>query len=202
MQSRPVRKGEVVLIRHGETPWSLSGQHTGRTDLPLTENGCRVAKLLEPLFSDVEFARVLASPLERARMTCELSGLGARMQIDPDLCEWNYGEYEGLTPEEIEGRSPGWIIFTDGCPGGETPAQVRFRVDRLIQAVRAAPGRVALFAHGHLFRVFVARWLGLPVSHACHFVLNTSTLSLLGYYRGIPSVKCWNAPIEEERFLE
>lgn len=190
---------EVFLVRHGETEWSVSGQHTGITDIPLTENGCRAARRLEPLLSKTEFALVLSSPLERARKTGELAGLGARMQIDPDLIEWNYGEYEGLTPAQIHRTAPGWMIFSDGCPGGESPDQVGDRVDRVIGRVRAVAGRVALFAHGHVFRVFAARWIGLPPTHGRHFLLDTSTLNILGYYRGIPAVKCWNAPIGNGR---
>jgi probable phosphoglycerate mutase len=165
----------------------------------LTENGCKAAKLLEPLLSRIEFKLVLSSPLQRARSTCELTGLGKNMQIDPDLIEWNYGEYEGLTPEQVQRSAPGWMIFTDGCPGGESPDQVGARVDRVIGRVRDVAGRVALFAHGHLFRVFAARWIGLPPTHGRHFLLDTSTLNILGYYRGIPALKCWNAPISYAR---
>ncbi|HXK24381.1 MAG TPA: histidine phosphatase family protein [Myxococcota bacterium] len=186
---------EVFLIRHGETQWSLSGRHTGSTDIPLTEDGRKAAKELEPLLSGVDFSLVLASPLQRARETCELAGLGERVRVDPDLSEWNYGEYEGLTPEQIHRRAPGWMIFADGCPGGESPDEVGFRVDRLIEKVRANAGRAALFAHGHIFRVFAARWIGLPPTHGCHFLLDTSTLSVLGHYRNAPAVKIWNAPL-------
>ena len=192
-------QAEVVLVRHGETAWSLSGQHTGITDIPLTEKGKQAARRLQPLLCKLDLAAVLASPLQRARATCELAGLGDRMQIDPDLIEWSYGEYEGLTPEEIRSRDPEWMIFRDGCPGGETPEQVGARVDRLIARVRALPGRVALFAHGHVFRVFVARWIGLPATHARHFMLDTATLNVLGYYRGFPAVRRWNVPIEDGR---
>jgi probable phosphoglycerate mutase len=201
MEPQPARGVEVFLVRHGETEWSLSGQHTGITDLPLTENGRRAAKRLAPLLSGTEFALVLTSPLQRARKTCELAGLGDRMQVDPDLIEWNYGEYEGLTPDQIHRKAPGWMIFTDGCPGGESPEQVGARVDRLIGKVRAVPGRVALFAHGHVFRVLAARWIGLPPSHGRHFLLDTSTLNILAYYRGIPAVKRWNAPIGSGRSM-
>jgi probable phosphoglycerate mutase len=199
MGPQPAHGAEVFLVRHGETEWSLSGQHTGITDLPLTENGRRAAKRLEPLLSPLAFALVLASPLRRARETCELAGLGDRMQVDPDLLEWNYGDYEGLTPEQIHRTAPGWMIFTDGCPGGESPEQVGTRVDRVIGKVRTVAGPVALFAHGHLFRVFAARWIGLPPTHGRHFLLDTSTLNILGYYRGFPAVKRWNAPIENAR---
>ena len=184
---------QIYLIRHGETEWSLSGQHTGITDLPLTENGQKVAKLLTPVLAKETFALVLTSPLERARMTCELAGLGARAEIERDLMEWNYGEYEGLTPRQIHAKAPGWMLFSDGCPGGESPEQVGARVDRVITNTRAAEGHVALFAHGHIFRVFAARWLGLPAAAGCHFLLDTATLNILSYYRGIAAVKRWNA---------
>ena len=186
---------QIYLIRHGETEWSLSGQHTGITDIPLTENGRKVAKLLEPVLAKETFALVLTSPLERARQTCELAGLGARAEIDSDLMEWNYGQYEGLTPKQIHAQAPEWMLFNDGCPGGESPEQVGARVDRVIARVRAVEGHVALFAHGHIFRVFAARWLGLPATAGCHFLLDTATLNILGYYRGIPAVKRWNAPL-------
>lgn len=192
---------EVVLVRHGETAWSLSGQHTGTTDIPLTDNGRAAAKELQPLLARVDFARVLSSPLQRARTTCELAGLGERMQIDPDLMEWNYGEYEGLTPEEIRRRAPDWLLFRDGCPGGESPEQIGARVDRVVERVRAVPGRAALFAHGHVFRVFLARWIGLPATHARHFLLDTSTVNVLGYYRGIPALRHWNVPLDQRRLI-
>ena len=185
----------VCLIRHGETEWSLSGQHTGVTDIPLTEDGRKVAKLLGPVLAKETFALVLTSPLERARKTCELAGLGDRAEIDRDLIEWDYGEYEGLTPKQIHARAPGWMLFKDGCPAGEAPEQVGARVDRVITKVRALEGHVALFAHGHISRVFAARWLGLPAAAGCHFLLDTATLNVLSYYRGIPAVKRWNVPI-------
>jgi probable phosphoglycerate mutase len=148
---------QVYLIRHGETEWSLSTQHTGITDIPLTENGRKVARLLEPVLVKQTFALVLTSPLERARETCELAGLGERAEIDSDLMEWNYGQYEGLTPKQIRAQAPEWMLFNDGCPDGESPEQVGARVDRVIARVRAVEGHVALFAHGHIFRVFAAR---------------------------------------------
>jgi broad specificity phosphatase PhoE len=183
----------IYLIRHGETQWSLSGQHTGITDIPLTENGRKVAKLLEPVLAKETFALVLTSPLERARKTCELAGLGERSETDRDLIEWNYGAYEGLTPKQIHAQAPGWMLFSEGCPGGESPEHVGARVDRVIARVRAVEGHVALFAHGHIFRVFAARWLGFPATAGCHFLLDTATLNILSYYRGIPAVKRWNA---------
>ena len=184
---------QVYLIRHGETEWSLTGQHTGITDIPLTENGRKVAQLLEPVLDRENFALVLTSPLERARKTCALAGLGERAEIDRDLMEWNYGEYEGLTSKQIDTKRSGWMLFRDGCPGGESPEQVGARADRVIARVRAVEGDVALFAHGHIFRVFAARWLGLPAAAGCHFLLDTATLNILSYYQNVPAVKRWNA---------
>jgi probable phosphoglycerate mutase len=186
---------QVYLIRHGETAWSVSGQHTGTTDIPLTENGRSIAKLLQPVLTKETFARVLTSPLQRAQETCELAGLGGCAEVDGDLMEWNYGEYEGLTPQQIHAKRPGWMIFTDGCPGGESPEQVEVRIDRVIAKVRAVEGQVALFAHGHVLRAFAARWLGLRAADGCHFLLDTATLNIMSYYRGIPAVKRWNAPL-------
>jgi broad specificity phosphatase PhoE len=189
----------VFAIRHGETAWSLSGQHTGTTDIPLTDNGRRLAERIRPVLAKEAFALVLVSPLSRARETCDLAGLGRTAIIDADLGEWNYGEYEGLTPQQIHAGAPGWLIFRDGCPGGETPAEIGARVDRVIARARAVEGDVALFAHGHVLRVLVARWLGLPASAGQHFLLDTGTLNVLGYYRGIPAVKTWNAPVVDHR---
>ena len=186
---------EVVLVRYGETEWTLSGQHTGRTDISLTERGRDDARLLAPLLSTTDFALVLSSPLRRARETCELAGLGARMELEPDLMEWDYGEYEGLTSKQIKRTAPNWMVFTDGCPGGETPQQVGARADRVIDRIRQVSGRVALFAHGHLLRVVVARWIGFPPSAGQNFLLDTSTVSVLGYYQDVPAVKRWNAPV-------
>lgn len=186
---------QVYLIRHGETAWSLSGQHTGITDIPLTENGRRVAKSFAPLFAKATVALVLTSPLERARTTCELVGFGDQCQIDSDLMEWNYGDYEGLTTKQIHEKSPDWVLFRDGCPGGESPEEVSLRADRIISKVRAIEGNVALFAHGHILRVLAARWIGLPVMDGCHFMLDTATLCVLSYYRGFAAIKRWNAPL-------
>ena len=150
---------DIYAIRHGETAWSLSGQHTGTTDIPLTDNGRRLAEQLAPVLAKKAFALVLVSPRQRARETCELAHLGARAVIDPDLAEWNYGEYEGLTSQQIRERAPGWLLFRDGCPGGETPEDVGARADRVIARVRDVDGNVALFAHGHILRVLGARWI-------------------------------------------
>ena len=189
----------VFAIRHGETAWSLSGQHTGTTDIPLTDNGRRLAERMRPVLAKEAFALVLCSPMQRARETCDLAGLGDRAVIDADLAEWNYGQYEGLTPKQIHEGAPGWLIFRDGCPGGEIPEQVSARVDRVIARARAAVADVALFAHGHVLRVLAVRWIGLPASAGQHFLLDTGTLCVLGYYRDIPAVKVWNGPLIESR---
>ncbi len=186
---------EVFLVRHGETEWSLNGRHTGVSDIPLTEHGRQVARLWQPYAAARTFALVLCSPLQRARQTCELAGLGAQAQIDSDLKEWDYGEYEGLTPQQIHALRPDWLIFRDGCPGGESPPQVGARVDRVIARIRATAGDVVVFAHGHLLRVFAARWLGLAASAGSHFLLETATLCALSSYHGVPAVKRWNAPL-------
>ena len=191
--------GDVIAIRHGQTEWSLSGRHTGRTDIPLTEIGRVAAKALGETFKPIRLARVLSSPLRRARETCELAGFAHQLEIDRDLVEWDYGQYEGLTPEEIDRRAPGWLIFNDGCPGGESPEDVVERVDRVVEKLRAANGNVAVFGHGHVLRVLAARWIGLPIADASHFLLETSTLSMLGYYRAIPAIKRWNSPIAIRR---
>jgi broad specificity phosphatase PhoE len=184
---------DVFVIRHGETAWSLTGRHTGRTDLPLTQNGQRRAERLQPVLAREEFTLVLVSPMQRARQTCELAGLGAAAVVDPDLVEWNYGDYEGLTPKEIEEKAPGRLLFRDGCPGGESPEQVGARVDRVIARIRAVEGNVALFAHGHVLRVLAARWIGLAAGGGEHFLLDTGSLCVLGHYRDIPAVKVWNS---------
>jgi probable phosphoglycerate mutase len=185
----------LVAIRHGETAWSLSGQHTGTTDIPLTDNGRRLAERMRPVLARREFGLVLCSPLQRARETCALVGLGAGSVIDPDLVEWNYGEYEGLTPAQIQKTAPGWLIFRDGCPGGETPGQVGVRVDRVIARARAAGCDTAIFAHGHVLRVLAARWIGLPPGGGEHFLLGTGTLCVLGFYHDVPAVQIWNGPL-------
>ena len=190
-----MRTQHVFVIRHGETEWSLGGQHTGITDIDLTDNGRTVATLLRPILAKTLFDLVLTSPLKRARETCALAGLGEYAEVSPDLVEWNYGEYEGLTPDQIHVRNPEWLIFKDGCPGGESPVEVGVRVDRIISRVRAAGDYVAVFAHGHLLRTFAARWLGFPVADGCHFLLDPATISIVSYYRGIAAIQQWNAPI-------
>jgi probable phosphoglycerate mutase len=186
---------EVYLIRHGETEWSLNGRHTGISDIPLTEHGRQQARLLRQELAAMNFQRVLTSPLRRARETCELAGFGERAGIDPDLMEWNYGDYEGLTSAQIHVHRPGWSIFNDGGgPGGETREQVGIRVERVIARVRATSGDVALFAHGHVLRVLAARWLGLAPSAGAHFLLDTAMLCVLTTEREIPAIKRWNVP--------
>ena len=188
----------VFAIRHGATEWSLNGRHTGTTDIPLTADGRRLAALLRPALSGRGFKLVLVSPLQRARETCARAGLAAKAIVEPDLVEWNYGEYEGLTPRQIDERAPGWLVFRDGCPGGESPEQVAARADRVIARARAGGGDVALFAHGHVLRVLVARWLGMSAGAGQHFLLDTGTLNVLDQYHGVPALKTWNAPLVRE----
>jgi broad specificity phosphatase PhoE len=185
----------VFLIRHGETEWSRSGKHTGVTDVPLTEQGRKTARLLQPVLAREVFELVLTSPLQRARETCELAGLANVPVVDRDLMEWNYGEYEGLTTRQIQQARSGWSLFCDGCPGGELPAQVAARADRVLAKVRATAGNVALFAHGHILRIIAARWLDQPPSLGERLLLDTATLSVLGYYYETPALKIWNAPL-------
>jgi broad specificity phosphatase PhoE len=185
----------VYLLRHGETEWSRSGKHTGVTDVPLTENGRAAAQRLQPVLAKEHFAIVLTSPLQRARETCDLAGLGNLTAVEADLTEWNYGEYEGLTSAEIRLQRPDWSLFHDGCPEGESPEQVALRADRVIAKVWQIDGNAALFAHGHILRVLAARWINLPVGCAEHFLLDTASLSVLGYYYDSPAVKIWNAPV-------
>ena len=185
----------VYLARHGETAWTLSGQHTGLTDLPLTEHGQRTARKLGERLKGLTFRKVFTSPLQRARRTCELAGFGAHAEIDPDLVEWDYGEYEGRRGPEIRAERPEWNLFRDGCPGGEMPGQVKIRADRVLNRVRAIDGNVLLFTSGHFMRVLVARWLGLePTANSRHFMLSTASLSALGYENDLsrPVIRFWN----------
>jgi probable phosphoglycerate mutase len=186
----------VYLMRHGETAWSLSGRHTGVTDIALTEIGKAEASAWSEPLRSVLFARVWTSPRQRAIGTCELAGLGAVAEIEPDLAEWDYGAYEGLTSVAIRRERPTWSLFFDGCPGGETPVQVGCRADRLIARIRGATGTFALFGHGHFSRVLGVRWIGLPVSAARHFLLGPASLSVLGTEHGRsedPAIARWNA---------
>jgi probable phosphoglycerate mutase len=186
----------VYLARHGETEWSISGQHTGLTDIPLTDRGERNARRLGERLEGMTFARVLTSPLQRARRTAELAGYGAVARVDPDLVEWNYGACEGRTTEDILKERPGWQLFRDGSPGGESVAEVGARADRVVARLRALTGGdVLVFSSGHFLRVLAARWLGLPPSGGRLFYLGTATLSALGYEHGSkdePVVRLWN----------
>ena len=184
----------VFLARHGETAWSLTGQHTGLTDLPLTERGERNAHNLGKRLRGLTFAKVLTSPLQRATRTCELAGFKAAAEIDRDLVEWNYGNYEGRGTAEILKERSGWQLFRDGCPGGESPDQVAARADRVVQRVRAIPGNVLMFSSGHFLRVLAARWLELEPAAGRFFTLDTASLSALGYERNLsqPVIRLWN----------
>jgi broad specificity phosphatase PhoE len=186
----------LYLVRHGETEWSLSGQHTGRTDLPLTSHGEAEARQLVPWLRHLQFARVLTSPLQRARRTCELAGLGAAAVVEPDLAEWNYGDYEGRLSRDIRKERPGWDVFRDGCPSGEMPGQVSDRADRLIAHLCKLDGNVALFSHGQFSRALAAQWIELSVNEARHFSLGTASLSILGFDPSHPEmrvIELWNA---------
>ncbi|MBC2603467.1 histidine phosphatase family protein [Puniceicoccus vermicola] len=187
---------KVFLFRHGETEWSRSGQHTSITDLPLTANGRDDAKALKPVVELCDFSLILSSPRKRAKETAELAGVGDRMEIDEDLAEWFYGDYEGMTTSEIREKVPGWNIFTHPVPGGETGEEVAARCDRVIQRVLEASGDVALFAHGHLLRVFTVRWLRLGPSEGRHFVIHTGSLIRLGYEHENRAIEIWNAPVD------
>jgi probable phosphoglycerate mutase len=185
---------ETHVIRHGETAWTVARRHTGLSDIPLTERGERQARRFGEHLRGRTFAHVFTSPLQRARRTCELAGLGAMAQVDPDLVEWNYGDYDGLTTEEILKQRPGWQLFRDGCPRGESLAEVGARADRVIARLRALDGDALLFSSGHFLRVFAARWLGLDASCARMFLLSTTTLSILGYEhdKSEPVIRLWN----------
>jgi broad specificity phosphatase PhoE len=188
----PVR---IYLIRHGETEWSLTGQHTGRTDIPLTAHGEEQASAVGSLLRGITFTHVLTSPMQRARRTCDLSQLRRPAVVDPDLSEWDYGRYEGQKTVDIWRGRPGWNVFRDGCPAGETTDEVGSRADHLIAALCSLEGNVALYSHGQFGAVFAARWIGLPVLEGQHFVLDAAALSILGYssaHPDIPVVALWN----------
>ena len=196
----PGELSRLYLIRHGETAWSLSGQHTGRTDIPLTEQGEQDARKLAERLRAVRFSRVFTSPLQRARRTCELAGLGDVAEIEPDLVEWDYGDYEGQFSIDTRKRRPDWNLYRDGGPGGESPAQVSERVDRLIARFRTLKGNIAIFSHGQVGRVLATRWIGLPVGQAQHFLLSTASLSILGYEHNLAeesAIVLWNAVSNE-----
>jgi probable phosphoglycerate mutase len=193
---------QLYLIRHGETAWSITGQHTGLTDIPLTPHGEDEARLLAPHLSSIPFSRVLASPLLRARQTCELAGLGRAREIEPDLAEWSYGDYEGKRSQDIERERPGWIVWRDGCPHGESPANIVDRADRLLVRLRALQGNVALFSHGQFCAALGVRWIALPVIEAQHFAFGPAAVSVLGYAADhplIPVIALWNGSVAESR---
>ncbi len=194
----------IYLVRHGETAWSLSGQHTGLTDIPLTEKGEQEARTLPDRLHHVSFKRVFTSPLQRARRSAELAALNRPVEIESDLAEWDYGDYEGLRTSEIRERNPDWNIFKDGCPQGESPTQVSLRADRVIARLRNLEGDIAIFSHGHFGRVLAVRWIGLGIEQALHFLLGTASLSILGYGHKLveePAIILWNA-LPDETFVD
>jgi probable phosphoglycerate mutase len=186
----------LYLIRHGETEWAVSGRHTGSSDIPLTVKGENEARELGKHIRDIQFAHVLCSPLNRARRTCELVGLDQAPEIEPDLAEWSFGDFEGLRLAEIQKIQPGWDVLADGCPNGEMPAQIIERTDRLIARLRILKGNIALFSHGKFGGILAARWIGLPITESSHFPLGTASLSILGYdhhHPGVSVIDLWNA---------
>jgi broad specificity phosphatase PhoE len=184
----------LYLARHGETAWSISGRHTGRTDIPLTERGERNAARLGERVKNLTFDKVFCSPLQRARRTCELAGFGPAAEIDATLLEWDYGQYEGLRSAEIHAKTPDWQLFRDGCPGGESPGDVAARADRVVNRARGVQGNVLLFSSGHFLRMLAARWLALPPDGGRLFALSTSSLSALGYEHNLtqPVIRLWD----------
>ena len=184
----------TYLARHGETEWSREGRHTGLTDLPLTEQGERNAQRLRERLTGLLFVKVLTSPLQRARRTSELAGFGGVAEVDPELVEWNYGDYEGVRTDEIRANQPGWELFRDGCPNGESPADVAARADRVVARVRVIKGNALIFSSGHFLRVFAARWLGLEPITGKYLMLDTASLSALSYEHDLcdPAIRFWN----------
>jgi len=192
---------QLILIRHGETAWSrVGGKHTGTTDLALTQQGEESARRLLPYFADTPFARVLTSPMQRARQTCALAGLDTQAQVSSDLSEWDYGEYEGRSTTDIHRDAPGWSVFRDGCPGGESPAQVSDRADLLIADMLALKGNIALFSHGQFSCALAARWIGLAVIEGQHLALDPASVSVLGPKPGhpfVPVITRWNIQVPQ-----
>jgi broad specificity phosphatase PhoE len=184
----------VTLARHGETAWSLSGQHTGRTDLPLTERGERHARALGDRLRGLRVAAVLTSPSQRAIRTCALAGFGDMAEVDPDLAEWDYGHYEGRRTAEILADNPGWQLFRDGCPGGESPSEIGVRADRVVSRLRSAGADILIFSSGHILRVLAARWLGLDAAGGRYCLLSTASVSMIGYEHNLsePAIQLWN----------
>jgi broad specificity phosphatase PhoE len=186
---------EIYLIRHGETEWARDGRHTGRTDIPLTENGRQQAEFLRPIFEGVGFETILSSPLRRAFETAYLAGLKSRLELEDDLREWDYGDYEGITTKQIREKVPNWTVWTHPCPNGETIEQVAARADRVLARCEQIKGNIALFSHGHFLRVLVSRWIDLSPDNGRHFLLHTSTLSILAYEREVHVIRTWNGPL-------
>ncbi len=187
---------KVCLVRHGETAWSLIGRHTGLTDLGLTPHGEEESRALAPRLRTLAFTQILVSPRLRARQTCALAGFGAGRRIEPDLCEWDYGRYEGLCTLDIQRERPGWNIWRDGCPGGESPADVTARADRLIARLCSMQGSVAVFSHGHFGAALAVRWIGLALVEGQHLSMHTASVSLLGmdpHHEGRRTLDLWNA---------
>ncbi len=184
----------IYLARHGETAWSLTGQHTGRSDLPLTERGERNARRLGQRLAGLRFAKVFTSPLQRAARTCELAGFGSAAEAEPNLVEWNYGDYEGLRTDKIQSKRPDWQLFRDGCPNGESPAQVGARADRAVSRLRGIEGDALVFSSGHFLRVLAGRWLGLEPAAGRFFMLRTASLSAVGYENNLsrPVIQFWD----------
>jgi broad specificity phosphatase PhoE len=195
MSQNQGNESSIYLIRHGETEWTRDGRHTGRTDIPLTDTGRVQASFLRPIFEELAFAQILSSPLQRAFETAQLAGLGERIEAIPDLMEWDYGDYEGITTKQIRERVPRWSVWTSPCPHGETIQKIADRADNLIGRLRGTQGNIALFSHGHFLRVFAARWLGLEAGCGRFFLLGTSTLSILGYEHETQVIKTWNGPL-------
>jgi broad specificity phosphatase PhoE len=196
----PSMLSRLYLIRHGATAWSRTRQHAGRTDIPLNEQGEQDSRKLAKRLGEVRFSRVFTSPLQRARRTCELAGLGGVAEIEPDLTEWDYGDYEGELSSDTRKKQPEWNLFRDGGPRGELPAQISERADRLVARLRTLEGNIAVFSHGQFLRVVAARWIGLPVGQAQHFVLDTTSVSILGYEHDLtnePAILMWNAVSNE-----
>ncbi len=189
---RGLADDEALLVRHAETEWSQNGRHTGRTDIPLTDAGRARASALAPVVAVSSFSLVLVSPLSRARETCDLCGLGAEAQLRDDLMEWDYGDYEGLTSPEIHARRPDWNMWRDGCPGGEQPADVALRADRVVEEIRLAEGPVAIFSHGHLLRVLGSRWIELDAAAGARLGLAPGATCVLGHEHGTAILLHWN----------
>jgi broad specificity phosphatase PhoE len=185
----------IYLVRHGETEWSITRQHTGSTDIPLTEKGEADAVQLGKSLKNHAFAKVMSSPRSRALRTCELAGFIKECEIDSDLAEWDYGQYEGITTKEIHLIQPSWDLFEDGCPGGETPDEIGERADRVLEYLKALKADVLIFSHGHFLRVLGTRWINLPANQASHFLLDTSSISILSFEHTLsrPVIKLWNS---------